>query len=67
LDRTLQKSAWIAHGAFRVLAAEEELGREVISSLDAEQKKVAIVDAKAYPGRMTTNSRKAALRARHRV
>src|SRR4051812_34506126 len=28
----------------RVLAAEEELGREVITSLDAEQRKTAIVD-----------------------
>jgi hypothetical protein len=45
----------------RVLAAEEELGRDVIASLDAEQKKVAIVDAKAYPDVLTTNSRKAAL------
>ena len=45
----------------RVLAAEEDLGREVIASLDAEQKKTAIVDAKAYPDVLTTNSRKAAL------
>jgi hypothetical protein len=45
----------------RVLAAEEDLGREVIASLDAEQKKTAIVDPKAYPDVLTTNSRKAAL------
>lgn len=45
----------------RVLAAEEDLGREVIASLDAEQKKAAIVDPKAYPDVLTTNSRKAAL------
>ena len=43
------------------MAAEEDLGREVIASLDAEQKKTAIVDAKAYPDVLTTNSRKAAL------
>lgn len=48
----------------RVLAAEEELGREVIASLDADQKKVAIVDAKAYPDILTANSRKAALAGR---
>jgi len=45
----------------RVLAAEEDLGREVVASLDTEQKKAAIVDAKAYPDVLTTNSRKAAL------
>ena len=45
----------------RVLAAEEDMGRDVIASLDAEQKKVAIIDAKAYPDVLTTNSRKAAL------
>ena len=45
----------------RVLAAEEDLGREVIASLDADQKKVAIVDQKAYGDILTTASRKAAL------
>ena len=45
----------------RTLAAEEDLGREVIASLDAEQKKTAIVDPKAYPDILTSNHRKAAL------
>jgi len=45
----------------RVLAAEEDLGRDVIASLDAAQKKVAIVDPKAYGDILTTASRKAAL------
>ncbi|HYW48554.1 MAG TPA: DUF3500 domain-containing protein [Bryobacteraceae bacterium] len=45
----------------RVLAAEEDLGREVVASLDATQKKVAIVDPKAYGDILTTASRKAAL------
>jgi hypothetical protein len=46
----------------RVLAAEEDLGREVISSLDAGQQKVAIVDQKAYNDILTSNSRRAALK-----
>ena len=45
----------------RVLAAEEDLGREVISSLDPDQRQVAIVDPIAYKDILTTNSRKAAL------
>ena len=45
----------------RTLAAEEDLGRDVIASLDADQKKVAIVEATAYKDVLTTNSRKAAL------
>jgi hypothetical protein len=45
----------------RVLAAEEDLGREVIASLDADQKKVAIVTEKAYNDILTSNNRKAAL------
>jgi hypothetical protein len=45
----------------RTLAAEEDLGRDLISSLDAEQKKTAIVEAVAPKDTLTTNSRKAAL------
>jgi hypothetical protein len=45
----------------RTLAAEEDLGRDLISSLDAEQKKTAIVEAVAPKDILTTNSRKAAL------
>jgi hypothetical protein len=45
----------------RTLAAEEDLGRDLITSLDAEQQKVAIVEAKAPGDILTTNSRKAAL------
>jgi hypothetical protein len=46
----------------RVLAAEEDLGRELITSLDAEQRKVAIVDEKAPGEILTSNSRQAALK-----
>jgi hypothetical protein len=46
----------------RTLAAEEDLGRDLISSLDAEQKKTAIVDPTAPKDVLTTNSRKAALK-----
>jgi hypothetical protein len=46
----------------RVLANEEDLGRGLVTSLDAEQKKVAIVDAKAPDDILTTNSRQAALK-----
>jgi hypothetical protein len=45
----------------RVLAAEEDLARDVVQSLDAEQKKTAIVAEKAPNDILTTNSRKAAL------
>jgi len=46
----------------RVLAAEEDLGRALVTSLDAEQKKVAVVDEKAPDEILTTNSRQAALK-----
>jgi hypothetical protein len=46
----------------RTLSAEEDLGRDLISSLDAEQKKTAIVDPTAPKDVLTTNSRKAALK-----
>lgn len=45
----------------RVLAKEEDLGRDVLKSLTAEQKKTAIVDGQAYPDILTTVKRKAAL------
>jgi hypothetical protein len=45
----------------RTLAAEEDLGREVIASLDDAQRRVAIVDATAYKDLLTAASRKAAL------
>jgi len=45
----------------RTLAAEEDLGREVIASLDDAQRKIAIVDATAYKDILTAASRKAAL------
>jgi hypothetical protein len=45
----------------RVLAAEEDLGRDLIASLEPEQRKTAIVEQKAYNDILTTNSRKAAL------
>jgi hypothetical protein len=45
----------------RVLAAEEDLARELVTSLEGEQKKVAIVDQTAYKDIFTMASRKAAL------
>lgn len=45
----------------RVLAREEDLGREVIGSLTPDQKKIAIVDKEAYKDIFTMASRKAAL------
>jgi hypothetical protein len=45
----------------RVLAAEEDLARELVTSLDDAQKKVAVVDEKAYKDIFTMASRKAAL------
>src|SRR5262249_36866919 len=45
----------------RVLAAEEDLARDLVSSLDAEQKKTAIFDATAPKDIITMNSRKAAI------
>jgi hypothetical protein len=45
----------------RVLAAEEDLARDLLEALTPEQKKVAIVDATAYPDILTAASRKAAL------
>lgn len=45
----------------RVLANEEDLGRAVIQALDTEQRKAAIVDAKAYPDILTMQNRQAAL------
>lgn len=42
----------------RVLAVEEDLGRELIKSLTPEQAKVAIYDVKAPNDVITTNSRK---------
>ena len=45
----------------RTLAAEDDLGFEVIHSLDLPQQKVAIVDPTAYPEILSAASRKAAL------
>ncbi len=45
----------------RVLAAEEDLARGLLDSLDEQQQKVAIVDQKAYADILTAASRKAAL------
>jgi len=45
----------------RTLAGEEDLGRAVIQSLDAEQRKIAIVAPEAYKDIITMDSRKAAL------
>jgi len=45
----------------RVLANEDDLGREVLTSLDPAQRKVAIVDPTAYKDILTSANRKAAL------
>jgi hypothetical protein len=45
----------------RALAAEEDLGRDVITALDDDQRKIAIVDPTAYRDILTAASRKAAL------
>src|SRR5260370_36380512 len=47
----------------RVLAAEEDLARDLLESLTAEQKKVAIIVPEAYKDILTMASRKAALAA----
>jgi hypothetical protein len=45
----------------RTLAAEDDLGFEVIQALDEPQQKIAIVDPKAYSDILTAANRKAAL------
>ena len=45
----------------RVLAAEEDLARDLLESLTPEQKKIAIIAEKAYPDILTMASRKAAI------
>jgi len=46
----------------RALAAEEDLGRAVLLSLDSEQRRVAVVSPKAYADILTSADRKAALK-----
>jgi Protein of unknown function (DUF3500) len=46
----------------RALAAEEDLGREVIQALDPDQRKIAVVSAEAYKDILTMSDRKAALK-----
>lgn len=46
----------------RVLAGEEDLGRNLMKALDAAQQKTALVAEKAYPDILTEASRKAALK-----
>jgi hypothetical protein len=45
----------------RILAQEEDLGRDLLNALDANQKKTAVVDQTAYKEMLTSNNRKAAL------
>src|SRR5260370_38000807 len=45
----------------RTLAAEDDLGLEMVQALDAPQQKIAIVDPTAYKDILTAASRKAAL------
>jgi hypothetical protein len=46
----------------RVLAAEDDLGFQLVHTLDEALQRVAIVDANAYPEILTAASRKAALK-----
>jgi Protein of unknown function (DUF3500) len=46
----------------RTLAQEEDLGRDVVASLTEDQRKTAVVDAKAPNEILTSNSRQAALK-----
>ena len=46
----------------RVLAREEDLARDLMQSLDANQMNTALVDKTAYKDILTTNSRQAALK-----
>lgn len=46
----------------RVLAAEDDLGRDLIAGLSADQQKTAIVDSKAPADILTSNSRQAAIK-----
>ena len=45
----------------RTLAAEEDLARDLLASLDAEQKKIAVVSESAYKDILTSANRKASL------
>jgi hypothetical protein len=45
----------------KILKAEDEVGYDMIESLDAQQRAAAIVDPRAYNEIVTSNSRKAAL------
>jgi hypothetical protein len=47
--------------SLRVLASEDDLGMQLIHTLDEQQQKVAIVDPTAYKDILTAASRKAAL------
>lgn len=49
------------HKGLRVLGREEDLARELLLSLDAAQRRQAVVSEKAYPDILTGNARKAAL------
>jgi hypothetical protein len=46
----------------RTLAAEDDLGLELVGSLDDSQRQIAVVDPEAYSDILTTNSRQAALK-----
>ncbi len=46
----------------RVLGKEEDLGRELVTSMTADQKKVAVVAAEGYKDILTAADRKAALK-----
>lgn len=50
-----------ARAGLRVLAAEEDLGRELVTLLDEEQRKIAILDTKAPDDIVTLASRQADL------
>jgi hypothetical protein len=46
------------NAGFRLLAAEEDLGRELITMLSPERRKIAMIDATAFPDIITRNDPK---------
>ena len=61
LEPTPRRSSEGPRKGLRVLAREEDLGRQLVKSLTADQKKTAIVTSDAPKEILTEASRKAAL------
>jgi len=54
-----------AKNGLRALAAEEDLGFDLLRSLDSSQRQTAIIDPKSPNDILTTNTREAAIQADH--